>query len=147
MKVILLSVLLTVFSFSAGALNLAAEELVGLIKTAVETVVMRDGDPMAALPGMELQQGDIVKTGAAGSAGLILSDDTVISMGPQTELAVESYLFEPVEGQFSCILELVRGTISYLTGQIAKLAPESVELMTPAATIGVRGTQVLIRVD
>lgn len=127
--------------------DLLADELVGVIKTASETVVMRDGETMTAMAGMEVKRGDILKTGANGAAGLIFSDDTVISMGARTELAVEAYLFEPAEGKLSCILEILKGTISYLSGQIAKLAPESVELLTPAATIGVRGTHVLIKVD
>jgi hypothetical protein len=96
---------------------------------------------------MELKRGDVVKTGDDGSAGLIFSDDTVISMGPHTEIAVEEYLFEPVEGKLGFITRIFKGTVSYLSGQIAKLSPESVKLQTPAATIGVRGTHVLVKVD
>lgn len=147
MKAMLTCILLVAVSITIAAADLAAEELAGWVKTAAQTVVIRNGESMAAMPGMELQQGDVVKTGAGGSAGLILADDTVISMGPRTELAVESYLFEPVEGKLSCVLAILRGTVSYLSGQIAKLAPESVELLTPAATIGVRGTHVLIKVE
>jgi len=88
-----------------------------------------------------------VKTGDGGSVGLIFSDDTIISMGPRTELAIEDYLFEPIEGKLAFIAKILRGTVSYLSGQIAKIAPESVKLITPAATIGVRGTHVLIKVD
>lgn len=147
MKACLAWSLLIAFFYTVLVANAVAEEFVGLIKTASETVVVRGSDTLAATPGMEVMRGDVLRTGANGSVGLIFSDDTVISMGPRTELAVEAYLFEPVEGRLSCILEIVRGTISYLSGQIAKLAPESVELLTPAATIGVRGTHVLIKVD
>lgn len=147
MKVRTSLMLLLVVGSIVTAVDVGAEEWVGLIKTASEAVVTRGGETLTAVPGMELKRGDVVKTGAGGSAGLIFSDDTVISMGPRTELAVEKYLFEPVEGQLGCILEIFKGTISYLSGQIAKLAPASVELLTPAATIGVRGTHVLIKVD
>ena len=91
--------------------------------------------------------GDILKTGDGGALGLIFYDDTIISMGPRTELAIEAYLFEPLEGKLAFIAKILRGTVSYLSGQIAKLSPESVKLVTPAATIGVRGTHVLIKVD
>jgi hypothetical protein len=60
---------------------------------------------------------------------------------------VDEYLFDPLEKELSFIARLIRGTISFLSGQIAKLSPESVQLVMPAATIGVRGTHVLIKVD
>ena len=91
--------------------------------------------------------GDVINSGRDGSVGLIFSDDTIISMGPSTELAVEDYLFEPVEGKLAFIARIIKGTVSYLSGQISKLSPESVKLVTPAATIGVRGTHVLVKVD
>jgi hypothetical protein len=126
----------------------AAEEFAGLVKSVEgQAFLLRGSETEAVVPGMEIKMGDILKTGDEGAVGLIFSDDTVIAMGPRTELAVEDYLFEPVEGKLSFIAKILRGTISYLSGQIAKLSPESVKLVTPAATIGVRGTHVLIKVD
>ena len=130
------------------ATDVAAEEFVGLVKSVEGQVsVVRSGESTDAKAGMEIKMGDVLKTGADGSVGLIFSDDTIVSMGPRTELAVEAYLFEPLEGKLAFIARILRGTVSYLSGQIAKLSPESVKLVTPAATIGVRGTHVLIKVD
>jgi hypothetical protein len=135
---------LLLFYATAGV----AEEFIGFVKSlGGQALVLREGATMDVVAGMELKMGDILKTGENGSVGLIFSDDTIISMGPRTELAIEDYLFEPVDGQLGFIAKIMRGTISYLSGQIAKLAPESVQLKTPAAMIGVRGTQVLIKVD
>jgi hypothetical protein len=131
--------------FATGAV---AEEFVGLVKSVEgQAFVARGGETKAVAAGMEIKMGDVLKTGADGSVGLIFSDDTIISMGPRTELAVEDYLFEPIEGKLAFIARILKGTVSYLSGQIAKLSPESVKLVTPAATIGVRGTHVLIKVD
>ena len=125
-----------------------AEEFVGLVKSVEgQAFVSRDGETKDVIAGMEIKMGDVLKTGADGSVGLIFSDDTIITMGPRTELAVEDYLFEPIEGKLAFIARILKGTVSYLSGQIAKLSPESVKLVTPAATIGVRGTHVLIKVD
>ena len=100
-----------------------------------------------AAVGMEIKAGDIVKTGVDGSVGLIFSDDTIITMGSRTEFVVEDYLFEPLEGRLAFVAKILRGTISYLSGQIEKLSPGAVQLKTPAATIGVRGTHVLLKVE
>jgi hypothetical protein len=145
MKFASLFMLLIAISFTTNA---AAEEFVGFVKSVEgQASVVRSGESTDAKAGMEIKMGDVLKTGADGSVGLIFSDDTIVSMGPRTELAVEAYLFEPLEGKLAFIARILRGTVSYLSGQIAKLSPESVKLVTPAATIGVRGTHVLIKVD
>lgn len=126
----------------------AAEEFVGFVKSMEgKAFVLRAGESISLTEGMEIRMGDIVNADRDGYVGLIFSDDTVISMGPGTELSIEAYYFEPLDGKLSFIAKIMRGTISYLSGQIAKLSPASVKLRTPAATIGVRGTQVLIKVD
>ena len=148
MKLAPLLILLAVFSLCILATSAVAEAFVGLVKSVEgQAFVTRGGETKDVVAGMEIKMGDIVKTGDGGSVGLIFSDDTIISMGPRTELAIEDYLFEPVEGKLAFIARILKGTVSYLSGQIAKLSPESVELVTPAATIGVRGTHVLIKVD
>lgn len=126
----------------------AAEAFVGVVKT-IEggAVITRNGETIAVGTGMEIQRADLVKTDRHGTIGLVFSDDTRITMGPNTEIAVDDYMFEPVEKKLSFVLRLIRGTVSFLSGQIAKLSPESVQVVMPAATIGVRGTHVLIKVD
>jgi hypothetical protein len=125
-----------------------AGAFVGVVKTLEGgATVKRHGETITVVTGMEIQRADVVKTDHNSTIGLVFSDDTRISMGPNTELAVDDYLFEPVEKKLLFVLRLIRGTVSFLSGQIAKLSPESVQLVTPAATIGVRGTHVLIKVD
>jgi hypothetical protein len=45
------------------------------------------------------------------------------------------------------VLKFVRGVAVYVSGRIAKLAPDSIRLESPAAIIGVRGTTLAIRVE
>ena len=126
----------------------ATETFVGVVKTIEgSAVITRSGESIAVGTGMEIQRADFVKTDRRGYVGLVFSDDTRISIGPNTEIAVDDYLFEPAEKKLSFVLRLIRGTLSFLSGQIAKLSPDSVQLVMPAATIGVRGTHVLIEAD
>jgi hypothetical protein len=124
------------------------QAFVGVVKTvAGEAFVKRQNEKFDVVAGMEIQTADILITGPSGYVGLVFSDDTLISMGPRTEITIDDYLFEPREKKLSFILRLVRGTVSYISGQMAKLSPESVQLIMPAATIGVRGTQVLMKAN
>ena len=77
----------------------------------------------------------------------MLTDDTSISQGSGSELSLDDYAFEPKEGKFALVLRMIKGTFSYITGQIVKLAPESARVHTPDATIAVRGTKLLIQIQ
>ena len=100
-----------------------------------------------AVQNMKIIPGDHVKTGSSSSVGLIFDDDTVVSLGPKSEMEVKEFLFDPADNQLSFIARMIKGTFSFITGQIAKLAPQKVQLETPTATLGVRGTKFVVEVD
>lgn len=124
-----------------------ADPWIGMIKSADGDVsIVRENRTMKAAPKMMLLEGDLVRT-AAGKAALVLEDDTLISMGPGSRLVITRFMFRPREKKMSLVARLLQGTVSFLCGQIAKLAPGSVRIETPQATIGVRGSHVLVKVD
>lgn len=133
----------------AGTLSSAmAESFVGVVKTLEGSAVIERGEQrIPVVTGIEVLPTDTITTDRNGYVGVVFSDDTRISMGPNTKVAVDQYRFAPLENQFSFVLRLFQGTVSFLSGQIAKLAPQSVKLVLPEATIGVRGTHVLMKVD
>jgi hypothetical protein len=102
---------------------------------------------LAAAANTPISQGDTIKTGVAGSAGLIFDDDTVVSLGPKSEFTIEKFQFNPVDQELSFVSRLIKGTFCFVTGQIAKLAPNTVKFATPEATLGVRGTKFLVKID
>jgi len=128
--------------------SVSAADHAGIVKTmAGEVSITRGTAVVAAQPNTRLYEGDLIQTGSDGKAGLILDDDTVISLGSSSRLAITSFLFQPQEKKLSLIVRVYRGTISFLSGQIARLAPALVHIETPNATVGVRGTHVLVKVD
>lgn len=136
------------FLFNAAGNAHAQQESAGIIKAVSGDVFITNSHTtVKAVPNMQIVQGDFIKTGANGSAGLIFEDDTVVGLGPNSEMSIESFLFNPVNKELSFIARMVRGTFSFITGQIAKLAPEKVAFETPDATLGVRGTKFLVKID
>jgi len=120
---------------------------VGTVKNSSgDAFVVRAGHRLPAVPGMELRQGDRLVTGGSGRLGVLLSDDTALSLGPSTESSIESFLYSPDEGRLGMVLRVARGVFGYLSGKIAKLAPGSVRVETPVATLGVRGTYFVARI-
>lgn len=123
-------------------------EAAGVVKSVKgHVVISRSGQALEATEGMKILMGDLIRTTETASIGLIFSDDSLVSMGPTSEMVVSEYRFEPVEGKLAFVVRFIRGTIAYLSGQISRLSPQSVRLETPVGIIGVRGTQVLIKLE
>ncbi len=132
-----------------GSLNASAQqESAGIIKTVSgEVFITNPETTIKAVANMRIIQGDSIQTGANSSAGLIFEDDTVVALGPNSEMLIESFLFDPHNKKLSFIARMAHGTFSFITGQIAKLAPKKVKLETPDATLGVRGTKFLVKIN
>lgn len=124
-----------------------AAEVAGTVKILTGNAsIERQGQVVAVVVGTPVQVDDLIKTGPDSSLGLILRDDTTLSLGPESELLVRDFVFEPKRGRFSMLLKMLKGTFLYMSGVIGKLAPGSIELETPDSTIAVRGTRLLIKV-
>jgi hypothetical protein len=111
-----------------------------------EAVIIRAGDTVPVTTGIAVYQADLLRTGKDGRVGLLVRDDTQVSIGPQREVRLDSFMYEPAEGQLSLALNFIRGIAVYVSGRIAKLAPDAVRLETPASIIGVRGTTLALQV-
>jgi hypothetical protein len=129
---------------SAAAEPLAA----GRVKTVSgDAFIVRAGTTLPVQVGHEVFESDRVRTGAGGRVGLTLRDDTRVSIGPQSEVRVDTFRYAPAEGHLALALRFVQGVAVYVSGRIAKLAPDAVRLETPAAIVGVRGTTLALRVE
>jgi len=120
----------------------------GRIKVASGSAfIVRAGALLPAQAGAMVFEADGLKTGADGRLGITLKDDTRVSLGPGSEVRLDRFLFVPAEGRLGLVLNVVRGVMAYVSGRIAKLAPDSIRLETPAAVVGVRGTTIALRVE
>jgi hypothetical protein len=120
----------------------------GYVKIASgSAIILRHNTTVPARPGQALFASDTLRTGVDGTVGVTLKDDTRLSLGPSSEVRLERYVYAPAEGGFGMVLKFVRGVAAYVSGRIAKLAPDSIRLEAPAAIVGVRGTTVAIRVE
>lgn len=127
---------------------MAQDDVIGYIKTVqADASVVMAGQAVPAKPGMALQPGQTLKTGSTGAMGVVFKDNTSLSIGADTELVVDAYLFAPAKGELTLGLKMARGSLYYISGAIAKLKPESVSIKTPTGMIGVRGTEFLAKVD
>ena len=149
---------MTTLSHVAGVLTLllvSATPLLGQQPSAAGRIkvvsgsafIVRDSVTIRAQAGQEIFEADGLRTGADGRIGVLLNDDTRVSLGPSSDVRLDRFTYAPADGNFGLVLKVVRGVAAYVSGRIAKLAPDSIRLETPAAIVGVRGTSLAISVD
>jgi hypothetical protein len=121
---------------------------VGQVKVAHGSVMLeRAGSRMPATVGMAVQPSDVIVTGADGAAGLTFSDNSLVSIGPESRFAIDRYAFDTTTyaGEFQGTLS--RGRLAAVSGKMVKQSPESMKIRTPSAIMGVRGTEFVVQVD
>ena len=106
--------------------------------------IVRGTEILPAEIGVPVYQSDKVRTGTDGRIGITLRDDTRFSLGPGSEVHLDRFAYAPAEGRLQLALNVVRGMAAYVSGRIAKLAPDAVRLETPGAIVGVRGTTIAV---
>jgi hypothetical protein len=123
------------------------DQTIGVVKTLSGSATLTRADVTGTLhAGAPMHEGDRIETGADGSVGVTFRDNTRIALGPRSRVVLAHFVFKPADKQYGFGLSLARGTLEYMSGLIAKLAPEAVSIETPTSTIGVRGTRFLARV-
>ena len=135
--------------FLAAALFLPAVSAmaagVGLVKTSKGSVsILRGGKTLPAPVGTPIHASDIVVTGKDASAGITFIDNSRMALGPGSTLAIDRFDFDQKthDGHFDATLK--RGTLSAVSGKLAKHSPKAMTVRTRSTILAVRGTQFLV---
>lgn len=117
----------------------------GLVKRMAGSVsVVRGTTRIPARVGLPVQVGDTFRTGPDSAVALALIDDTLLSVGPDSELQVTAFTFDSTTQDGNLLASVWRGTVAFVTGLIAKKAPENVRVQTRTVVLGVRGTEFIV---
>ena len=124
----------------------AVSEPIGQVETSTGSVtaVRVDGTRVTLGEGDTLFQGDVIETGAGAALGIVFVDDTTFAMGAEGRVVMDEFVFNADTGDGSFNMSLVQGAFTFVSGQIAKSGLDAMQIRTPVATIGVRGTHPVI---
>jgi hypothetical protein len=120
---------------------------VGQVKVSKGTVqIQRGAEKLPATVGAAIQPNDVIVTGADGSAGVTFTDNSLVSVGPNSVFAIDKYSFDTTThlGEFQGNLR--QGRLAAISGKMVKQSPESMKIRTPSAIMGVRGTEFVVEV-
>ena len=132
----------------ACAVSAAHAADIGQIKVSKGAVTIeRAGQQLPGTVGTHVQASDVVRTGSDGSVGITRTDDSLLSAGPNSVLALDRYDFDDVTSRGRFDASLGKGTLAVVSGRLAKQSPDAMTIRTPSAVLGVRGTEFVVRVD
>ena len=128
-------------------LNISIES--GVVDTSEGTVTATgvDGNSRVLGVGEKIYQGDEISSDQASSINIIFADGSSLSLGENSNVVIDEFIYDPSDsiGEFG--LEIVEGVFVFVSGEIAANDPDGVVVNTPIATLGIRGTTVAGRVS
>jgi VCBS repeat-containing protein len=127
-----------------GGGNAAAQVIGTVTKLTGSATAIRNGVSILLNVGDTVQKGDVVQAGSASSLGLTLIDGTVFGLSANARMVLNEMVYDPNGSSNSSLLSLVQGTITFVAGETAKHGDMRVD--TPVATMGIRGTAVLVEI-
>src|SRR6202451_3693876 len=92
-----------------------------------------------------VEQGDGVPPGSGSTLGVSFIDGTVFGLSSNARMVLNEMVYDPNGSDNSSLISLVAGTISFVAGQTAKHGDMKID--TPVATMGIRGTAVLVEIN
>ena len=132
--------------YAQAAGSAGAGKVIGHVtKLAGTATAIRNGVSIILNSGDNVEKGDVVQSGSDSTLGITFIDGTVFGLSSNARMVLNEMVYDPNGSNNSSLISLVAGTISFVAGETAKHGDMKVD--TPVATMGIRGTAVLVEID
>ncbi|OCK55842.1 VCBS domain-containing protein [Bradyrhizobium sp. LMTR 3] len=135
----------TQFAQADGSPSVAPPVIGHVTKLTGHATAIRNGVSIILNQGETVHKGDVVQSGSDSTLGITFIDGTVFGLASNARMVLNEMVYDPNGSDNRSLLSLVQGTISFVAGATAKKGDMKVD--TPVATMGIRGTAVLVEID
>ena len=135
----------TQFAQADGSASVAPALIGHVTKLTGNATAIRNGVSIILNQGDTVHKGDVVQSGSNSTLGITFIDGTVFGLASNAKMVLNEMIYDPNGSDNKSLLSLVAGTISFVAGATAKKGDMKVD--TPVATMGIRGTAVLVEID
>jgi len=97
--------------------------------------------------GQPVFLGDRIETDAQGTLQILLADETVFTIGPNSAITIDEFIYDPTTNAGQVSASVVKGVFRFVTGKVAQREPKAMQVKLPAGLIGIRGTIVAGRTE
>ena len=133
------------FAQADGSASVAPAIIGHVTKLTGNATAIRNGVAIILNQGDTVHKGDVVQSGSDSTLGITFIDGTVFGLASNARMVLNEMIYDPNGSDNKSLLSLVQGTISFVAGATAKHGDMKVD--TPVATMGIRGTAVLVEID
>lgn len=120
----------------------ANTDFIGVIGAAVGEITNQNNEKLSN--GSKIFFGDTVVSNNNSNAQILFLDQTILTLGEDTELTIDEFIYDPNSHEGSFVSNVKSGTVKFITGQISKKNPENLEVKFPSGTLGARGTEFVV---
>jgi hypothetical protein len=143
-RLVLLLILIGMHQFYSG--HAYAKDPIGVLSAVVGTInIERAGKVFAGATADKVFEQDKIITFGKSRAQILLADQTAINISQNAELVLTKFVYGGDEETVA--IKVSKGTFRFISGKVATSSPEKVNVETPVATIGVRGTEFIGQID
>ena len=135
-------VLTLIFLTFASVANASNSSFVGVIGAAIGDIKNQKNESLSN--GSKIFFGDTIISKSKSNAQILFLDQTVLTLGEETELTIDEFVYDPNSQDGSFVSTVKTGTVKFITGQISKKNPDNLEVKVPAGTLGARGTEFVV---
>ena len=137
-KILLISLLLSLFSFSI----VIANEFIGVVAVGVGNISNQKNEKL--ITGSKIYFGDTIIVSEQSNAQILLLDETALTIGEKSELTIDDFVYDPQTKVGKIVSNIKVGTVRVITGEISKQNPKNLEVNIPTGSVGARGTEFIV---
>ena len=138
----LIKILIFVILTFTSVANASNNSFVGVIGAAIGDIKNQKNESLSN--GSKIFFGDTIISKSKSNAQILFLDQTVLTLGEETELTIDEFVYDPNSQDGSFVSTVKTGTVKFITGHISKKNPDNLEVKVPAGTLGARGTEFVV---
>ncbi len=133
-------------AFLAPALVLSAvaraDQLAGVSAAVRGSIALTRGTAVGqrVASGEEIFLGDAIESGPKSGMQVLLLDETVFTIGPDSKLTIDKFVYDPATGAGELSAEVAKGVFRFVSGKVAENNPNAMKVRVPSGNLGIRGT-------
>jgi hypothetical protein len=140
-KIIITSFTLLIFS-SAHSFS---KEMIGVIAAGIGEIQNQKKETLVT--GSKIYFGDSVIVKTKSNAQILLMDETTITVGENSELTIDEFVYDPKSKVGKIVSNIKIGTVKIITGEISKQNTDNLVIKVPTGSVGARGTEFAVVIE
>ena len=117
-------------------------KFIGVVGAAIGEIKNQNHESL--IDGSKIFFGDTIISKEKSNAQILFLDQTVLTLGEDTEVTIDEFIYDPKSHEGSFISNVKSGTVKFITGQISKQNPDNLEVKVPSGVLGARGTEFIV---